>query len=207
MRTAVVALLLLTGGVLAGCTQKQVAEPVAPAPVAETLQPTPGLTANARLQLAIKSLQNGEAERARVELTAYVAEQPKNKTGTGLLAQIETPIEKYYPRDNFPVTIKPGESLSTIAQTYLGDPLQFYALARYNNIQVPSRISVGQTIRVPKTQAASAALSRGPVASAPLPRAELPAPSAGPDGASLEAAPLPPAPSMDDPRRGAAQGR
>jgi hypothetical protein len=207
MRTAVVALLLLTGGAIAGCAQKQAPEPVAAAPVVETLQPTPGLTANARLQLALKSLQNGDAERARVELTQYVAEQPKNKTGTGLLAQIETPIEKYYPRDNFPVTIKSGESLSTIAQSYLGDPLQFYALARYNQIQVPSRVSVGQTIRVPKTQAAAAALARGPAASAPPPRAELPAPSAGPDDSSADAAPLPPAPSMDDPRRAAAQGR
>jgi nucleoid-associated protein YgaU len=201
MRTAVVALLLLTGAALAGCAQKQAPEPAAATPVAAPLQPTPGLKANERLQLAIKSLQNGDADRAQVELNAFVGDQPRNRVGTGLLAQIETPIEKYYPRDSFPLTLKSGESLSTVAQTYLGDPLQFYALARYNQIQNPSRVTVGQSIRVPKTPAAVAALAKGPVAAAPA-RAEVPAP---PADAALD--PLPPAPSMDDPRRAAAQGR
>ncbi|HTI86677.1 MAG TPA: LysM domain-containing protein [Alphaproteobacteria bacterium] len=204
MRAAVVALILLTGGALAGCAQKQAAEPVAATPVAAPLQATPGLKANERLQLAIRSLQNGDTERAHVELTAFVAEQPRNRVGTGLLAQIETPIETYYPRDSFPLTLKSGESLSTVAQTYLGDPLQFYALARYNQIQNPSRVTAGQNIRVPKTPAAIAALAKGPAAAAPA-RAEAVAPSASSVDTATD--PLPPAPSMDDPRRAAVQGR
>jgi tetratricopeptide (TPR) repeat protein len=51
----------------------------------------------------------------------------------------------------FDYTVRSGESLSLIAERYLGDPLEFYILARYNGIDNPSRLDVNQTIRVPGT--------------------------------------------------------
>jgi nucleoid-associated protein YgaU len=203
MKASAIALMVMVGGLLAACAQNQAKPDASANSQAVALQPTPGLKANERLQVAIKALQNGDVERAKVELTVFVAEQPKNKVGTGLLAQIETSADKYFPRDNFTVALKQGESLSNVAATYLGDPLQFYALARYNQIQNPSKVTVGQSLRIPKTPTAVAALAKGPTSPAAPQPAALPSEAA----AASAAVPLPPAPSQDDPRRAAAQGR
>ena len=46
--------------------------------------------------------------------------------------------------------IKPGESLSSIAAKYFGDPSFSVELAAFNNITDPNRVSSGRRIRVPK---------------------------------------------------------
>ena len=121
--------------------------PAAPPPP----QPTPGLAARARFQLAINQLQQGDSTHAAVELKAYLAEIPNSTPAKNLLAQIETPIETLYPADNFTVLLDRDETLSSLAGVYLGDVLGFYGLARYNNIENPSRLVAGQAIRIPRT--------------------------------------------------------
>ena len=44
--------------------------------------------------------------------------------------------------------------MSTLAEKYLGSALKFYALAKYNNISNPSRVDIGQDIKIPLTQLA-----------------------------------------------------
>jgi hypothetical protein len=205
LRKTTIVLTLIIGGCLAACAQKQAATDGSLAqPAAAQLQPTPGLASGERLQLAIKSLQFGEVARARVELQTFLAGQPKNKVASSLLAQIDTPIETYFPRDSFPVSLKQGESLSTLSATYLGDPLQFYALARYNQIQNPSKVTVGQSVRMPKTPTAVAAAAKAPAtAAAATPVIASGATAGVPAVEALSA----PAPAQDDPRRAASQGR
>jgi len=121
------------------------------------LQPTPGIAARERFQLAINSLQQGDSAKADVELKAYLAEVPNSAPARNLVTQIETPLETLYPADSFNVQLGQNETLSSLAGIYLGDVLGFYGLARYNGIENPSRVSAGQTIKIPRTPATLAA--------------------------------------------------
>jgi Tfp pilus assembly protein PilF len=199
---------------------------IPPPPVSPTMaepMPTPGILARERFQLAINSLQQGDAPRATAELRAYLAEVPNSTPARNLLAQIETPLEMLYPAESFTVQLQPSETLSSLAGIYLGDVLAFYGLARYNNIANPSRVSLGQSIRVPSTPAALAAqanrasmasmmmsmqASAAPMPAAPpppAPSAAAPVPSAAPPAAAPPAAVAsvapPPAPPRPAPPR------
>ena len=134
-------------------TPAPVAEQAAPAAPAAP-QPTPGIAARERLQLAINLLQDGNAAQAGAELKAYLAEIPNSRPAAYLLSQVETPIDMLFPAENFTVQLNRDETLSSLAGIYLGDVLGFYGLARYNSIENPSRVSVGQMIRIPSTPAA-----------------------------------------------------
>jgi tetratricopeptide (TPR) repeat protein len=188
--------------------------PVAPAPLPATPppaapmvmapMPTPGIAARERFQLAINSLQQGDSEKAAVELRAYLAEVPNSTPARNLLNQIETPLEMLYPAESFNVQLQQSETLSSLAGIYLGDVLQFYGLARYNMIQNPGRVSLGQTIRIPSTPATLAAqanrasmMSMQASATMPAPMPAAPPPAAAPAPAApppVVASVQPPAP-------------
>ena len=46
-------------------------------------------------------------------------------------------------------TVKPGDSLSAIAQKYYGDAMDYKKIAHYNNISNPDLIQPGQRLRIP----------------------------------------------------------
>jgi len=159
--------------------------PAAPPPTPPMMavpMPTPGIAARERFQLAINSLQQGDSQRAAVELRAYLAEVPNSAPARNLLTQIDTPLEMLYPAENFTVQLQANETLSSLSGIYLGDVLGFYGLARYNMIENPSRVAVGQMIRIPRTPATLAAqANRAAMASMQMPMtppAAMPAPAA-----------------------------
>ncbi|ALW88442.1 BON domain-containing protein [Deinococcus actinosclerus] len=45
--------------------------------------------------------------------------------------------------------VKPGDSLSAIAERYYGDPMQYKKIAHYNNISNPDLIHPGDRLRIP----------------------------------------------------------
>jgi tetratricopeptide (TPR) repeat protein len=158
----------LAAALLSACASQQAAAPPpppppppAPAPVAEAPKPaepvytaTPGLAPRERFRAAVKDLETGEAGQAKAELNQYLIDVPtNNKRAQALLSQIDSPVEEYFPPESFTVVVGTGESLSTLAQTFLGDSLKFYILARYNGISNPSQVSAGQTVKIPKTPA------------------------------------------------------
>jgi tetratricopeptide (TPR) repeat protein len=160
-----------------------------PAPVVAT----PGLSPDARLDLAEDLLQKGDAEHAKVELEACLDEEPDSKAAKQLLVEIETPLSKLYPKQNFSVTLGRSETLSGLAATYLGDPLAFYGLARYNNIAQPAMIIAGQHVRIPATAEALAA-QNGFVRGQAMAAADQ-APQAQPEADQASAKSIPPAPA------------
>jgi hypothetical protein len=87
----------------------------------EVILPMPGLMPVERLRLAVNQLTQGDAPHAEAELKAYLMAVPNSTPGKNLLAQIQTPIEMLYPADFFTVMLGPGDTLSTIAGTYMGD--------------------------------------------------------------------------------------
>ena len=120
-------------------------------PNAQTGQPQPASSAKERFAQVLSLLENGDAAAARVELIAYLEQQPASEVGRDLLRQIDTPAEEYFPQQYRVVELAPGESLSTLAQEYLGDVYQFHALAKYNGIKQPRQLELGQSIKIPLT--------------------------------------------------------
>ncbi len=49
----------------------------------------------------------------------------------------------------FRYTVQRDDSLSKIAQQYLGDRFRFHILAKYNDISNPSKLAAGQVIKIP----------------------------------------------------------
>ncbi|MEP1445354.1 MAG: LysM domain-containing protein [Paraglaciecola sp.] len=140
-----------------------------------------GLTPRQRFSKALEKLENGEDGQALAELNAYLEAVPRSNSARNLVAQISTDSSQYFPAEYFKVNLTSGTSLSTLAKKYLGSALKFYALAKYNNIANPSRVNIGQEIKIPMTQLARA--QRDKDASQ-----ELEVPSADSEDASVELA-------------------
>lgn len=191
LRVAVVAVL----AALAGCATPPASPPAtAPAPVAPAAAPGPAAVpapvpelapAQARAQAqklaieAVDELQNGDEAGARATLDRALAFDPTNELARKLYDQIRADAQRELGAVFFRYTVQRDDSLSKLAQQYLGDRFRFWILAKYNEITNPSRLAAGQVIRIP---------GRGPVA----PAAAAAAPPAKPP----EAAPEPPKPAV-----------
>lgn len=185
---------ILAAIVVVACAQKpqeQAApEPVVQAPVEPVAAAEPGLTNRQRLRKAITALERGERPHARAELQALTptATAAERTVAQGLLEQLDADPKTALGDKNFDYTLRSGDTLSIVAERYLGDPLKFYILARYNGIENPSRVHVGQSIKVPggpraptSATAAAAAPSRStPTAASTPSRAASSPPAATP---------------------------
>ena len=99
----------------------------------------------------------GQRDQARVEAQKLVEEQPTSTEATTLLNEIDADPQALLGTQNMPYTVQPGETLVTLADRFLGDSNLFYALARYNNIDVPNTVAPGQAILIPTTKHAGRA--------------------------------------------------
>ena len=71
-----------------------------------------------------------------------------------------------------PYTVGPGETLSMLAGRFLGDPLLFYALARYNGFAAPAHVQPGHVIQIPRNARPARASARPKAAAAPAAKAQ-----------------------------------
>ncbi len=156
MRMLAVCVLSLSAFALTGCLGLETKGPEEtsdrPMTAPEIFQAQPGLTPKERWKKALDLLQVGEAGQARAELAAYLRERPGRKRAIDLIEQIDSDPVAYLGEDYFLYRMERGDSLSIVAKRMLGDPLKFHALARYNGIENPSKMVVGQTIKVPGTE-------------------------------------------------------
>ncbi|MEO1082262.1 MAG: LysM domain-containing protein [Pseudomonadota bacterium] len=144
---------------LVACAPAPTVEETVPAPVAakpRSYEPTPDLTPRQRLLRSFELLEEGDADQARVEVVAYLERVPNSSIAKDLLLQIDTDPNVFYPAAYREIRLQPGQSLSNVAKEYLGSAFDFYALARYNNIERPRRVVPGQIVRVPLTPEAIA---------------------------------------------------
>jgi hypothetical protein len=172
------------GGTAAGAAAGTEVVPEA-APV-----PSPQVIART-VTTAIEQLELGQEEQAEVALRQVLQAEPGHRQAQMLLKQIKDDPIALLGRDSFPYRVQPGESLSKIAQRFLGDPYLFYGLARYNGIKVPRQLAGGQMIRVPGKAPATQTPTPAPPAPAPAPP---PAPTTAPPPVPAPA-PSPPPPS------------
>jgi LysM repeat protein len=174
------AVIAVAAAVIAGCASEPpppAPKPVAPAPVAApepVAPPEPALPpAQAKAQaqkLAIEAvdlLQNGDEARARTVLENATALDPSNDLARKLLDQIKADAQKELGPTFFRYTVQKDDSLSKIAQAYMGDRFKFYILAKYNDITNPNRLAAGQVIKVPGKAPPPAARTPPPAAAAP----------------------------------------
>jgi hypothetical protein len=188
---------LVLGLALAGCsagTPKRVATPATVAPQ----KPVGGWSPRERVGKAIELLNAGQREPARRELREVLQHYPADPVARSLYNQLDVDPKAVLGAANFPYRVKPGETMSEIAQRFLGDPLQFYLLARYNGIEAPGGLVGGTTISIPgkarpapstheePTKRATPTPSAKPATPPPAARPRMPARAAQLRGAALE---------------------
>jgi tetratricopeptide (TPR) repeat protein len=188
----------VAAAVIAGCATPPPPAPkpvepapvVAPEPVAPAEPALPPAQAKAQAQKmaieAVDLLQNGDEAKARGVLEKATALDPANDLARKLLDQIRADAQTELGATFFRYTVQKDDSLSKIAQAYMGDRFKFYILAKYNDIANPSRLSAGQVIKVPgRAPATPPPTARAP---APAPQVAEPAPAAEPEPPPAKAA-------------------
>jgi len=121
----------------------------APAPVPD-LTPAQAKAQAQRLALdAVDQLQNGDEAAARLTLDKAVALDSTNDLARKLQDQIKADAQKELGPVFFRYTVQRDDSLSKLAQQYLGDRFRFYILAKYNDMASPNKLAAGQVIKIP----------------------------------------------------------
>lgn len=142
--------------------QAPAAEPAAAPPVPEPGPPLSQQEVQRALSEALLFLETGQEELALAEVRSVLQSEPGNRLAQSLMRQLTEDPVALLGRESFSYRVQPGESLSRIAQRFLGDVHLFYALARYNNIKIPRNVAGGQALRVPGRAPPAAAQSPAP---------------------------------------------
>ncbi|MDD4967545.1 tetratricopeptide repeat protein [Halothiobacillus sp.] len=97
----------------------------------------------------IQLIENGEHDRARAALQTFLAKDPKNLAARNLQKQLTIDPAKALGPAVSTYTIQPGDTLGGLAARFLGNPMDFVILGRYNDIKRGRDLQVGQTIKIP----------------------------------------------------------
>ncbi|MEW5836673.1 MAG: LysM domain-containing protein [Pseudomonadota bacterium] len=161
---------------LGGCAQWQallhpqpkVAPAPAPPPPAPVAAPAPPpVELHSLAWIVNQQLQHGHYEDGARYLRRYLEAHPDDHAAEALLRQLtDDPRQRLGPPAQVHV-VQAGESFSTLAKRYLGDGGQFLILARYNGSDDPSRLWVGQKVKLPKARAGAESRSMATVPKAP----------------------------------------
>lgn len=159
-RKFILSVTLLCGAALAGCSGGSPATVASPGSTAPEPSPTAtsGWAAREHVGKAIELLNQGQRDPARDELSRVLHRDPGDSVARRLYDQLDADPRAVLGPQNYPYKVRQGETMSELAQRFLGDPLQFYVLSRYNGIDAPGALQGGQTILIPgKARPAAAA--------------------------------------------------
>jgi tetratricopeptide (TPR) repeat protein len=121
-----------------------------PRPSEPELTPAQAKAQSQKLALeAVDQLQNGDEISARQTLAKALSLDPGNDIAKKMNDQIGADAQKELGPTFFRYTVARDDSLSKLAQQYLGDRFRFYILAKYNDITNPSRLAAGQVLKIP----------------------------------------------------------
>lgn len=181
----------LCGLIATGCAsgpKPETRPPPAPTAAVAAPDPTPHFTAlpglewHERLRRVFELLDGGQPGQARTEAEQVLREQPDNALAKSAIQQIDGDARLQLGDQNYSYKIRPGETLMSLAERYLGNRYLFYALAKYNNIDAPGLARAGETILIPGTPPP-------PPPPPPPKRKPEPAPRSGSVSAPAHAAP------------------
>lgn len=94
-------------------------------------------------------LDQGEAKVARKRVTAALKRDPMNASLLVLRDSIDRDPKELLGPASWSYTVRSGETMTDLAQRFLGNRLKAYQLARYNGVARPAGIAAGQTLRIP----------------------------------------------------------
>ena len=121
-----------------------------PRPSEPELTPAQAKAQSQKLALeAVDQLQNGDEISARQTLAKALSLDPGNDIAKRMNDQIGADAQKELGPTFFRYTVARDDSLSKLAQQFLGDRYRFYILAKYNDITNPSRLAAGQVLKIP----------------------------------------------------------
>lgn len=108
-------------------------------------------SASARDQVnrAIHLLGAGRVDEARQRLRAALEKSPSDRTALGLVEQIDGDPVALLGKEHRLHTVVAGDTMSALAERYLGDSLKFFVLSRYNGLDSPSALRVGVSLKMP----------------------------------------------------------
>ena len=156
------------------------ASPAIPATPAPEVPAADAKPAAQKLALqAVDQLQTGDEAAARQTIEQALKLDPANELARNLLAQITADAQRELGAVFFRYTVQQGESMSRLAQQYLGDRFRFWILAKYNEMANPSRLAAGQVIKIPGKAPATPPAATAP--DAPAPKAAAPEPEPKPE--------------------------
>ena len=98
-------------------------------------------------QTGLQFYKMGQYPQARQAFLTALRYDPEHEGAKGKLAEFDRGISaanKYILH-----TVKPGETISSLAEKYYGDYRKFHIIAKYNEIEDATRLAVGQQIKVP----------------------------------------------------------
>jgi len=152
-------------------------QPAPTPPPAPDLSPAAAKAQGQKLALeAVDQLQNGDEAAARSTLERATQLDPGNDLARKLAEQVRADALRELGPVYFHYTVQKDDTLSKLAQQFLGDRFRFYILAKYNDIANPSRLAAGQVIKIPGRAPPPAAVAP-PADAATAPPSPLPAPA------------------------------
>lgn len=103
----------------------------------------------AQTKEALALLNQGQPDKARKKLLQALKIRPGDMLAQDLLKQIDTDPKVLLGSESYGYTVKDGETMSMLAQRFLGDPMKSYALARYNGLSSPTVVKTGDVLQIP----------------------------------------------------------
>ncbi|WP_233842676.1 tetratricopeptide repeat protein [Dyella sp. 2HG41-7] len=171
LRSSRLALSLCVLGLVGGCAKvtidkKEGREPARVAPTEQSVSSRVSTTQTSLSSIVNHDLQNGRYQEGEQALKRYLQDHPGDRTAELYLRQLQEDPKQALGAASTPHVVQPGESYSTLAAKYLGDPNLFLVLARYNGSTNPSRIRTGSSLQLP-ARASGNAVASTPVQPAP----------------------------------------
>lgn len=154
--------------------------------------------AESEIDAILLLLDQGDVGAAKKRIAAALKRDPMNPSMQVLRDSIERDPKDLLGPASFAYTTKDGDTMSGLAQRFLGNRLKAYQLARYNGIAKPAALAAGQALRIPgeppriepakrpepRSAPAASAPAKPRVTAKPVPpRAPAPAPKANPAAA------------------------
>ena len=94
-------------------------------------------------------LNRGEVDAASAAIAAALKREPMNPSLQLLRDSVERDPKELLGPENYSYTVRPGDTMISLSERFLGNRLKAYQLARYNSITNPSLLAPGQHIRIP----------------------------------------------------------